>query len=225
MKKMMLLLVCLTGILHLNAQMAFTSLKLNPASPKQNSQLSFEYDKTNSKLEGKSDIDIAVYQFNSDGYKVTEPVITRKGNIYTGTVQIEKNTNFIAFGFSSGDDKDLNNDKGYLTPVYTDKNIPVQGYYATAANFQNFFGQYLLDLNVNTAEGLRILEEGIRQYPDIKNDPGFLNVYIGALGKSRNKEAATVIDAELASFAKKTLLTEQGYHILIQNSKKNNNTV
>jgi thiol-disulfide isomerase/thioredoxin len=221
MKKIMVLLLCLTGILQLNAQTAFTSLKLNPASPKQNGQLSFEYDKANSALESKADIDIAVYQFNSEGFKVTEPTISRKGNLYSGTIQVDPNTNFIAFGFSSGEDKDLNKGKGYITPVYTDKNIPVQGYYAAAANFQNIYGQNLLGLSTNSAEGLRIMEQGIKQYPEIKNDPVFFNTYIATLERSKGKDAASAVDAELAAFATRSPLTEQGYKTLIQNSKKN----
>src|ERR1700712_812712 len=165
MKHFLLILVCITGVLTLSAQPAFSKLKLSPTAPKQNSQFTFEYDKSNTPLESQANIDITVYQFNSEGYKVTEPVVSQKGNLYTGIVQLDPNTIFIAFGFSAADEKDLNGNKGYLIPVFNDKNIPVQGYYAAAANFQNIYGQVLLGMPVNAAEGLQILKEGLKQYP------------------------------------------------------------
>lgn len=218
MKKILFLAIGLCGILQLHAQMG---LKLTPANPKQNSSVAFEYDDTNSALEGKTDVNVVVYQFNADGFKVTEPVATRKGNVYSGTVQFDPSTNFIAFGFSSGEDKDLNRGKGFLTPVYTDKNIPVQGYYAAAANFQNIYGQNLLGLPVNTAEALRIMQEGMKQYPGIKTDMVFFNTYIATL--ERSKSTASQADVEMSEFAKRTPLTEQGYRILIQSSTKHKN--
>ena len=221
MKKIIFMLVCLTGILRLSAQPAFKTLKLTPVNPKQNSQLSFEYDKSSSPLSAQSSIDIAVYQFNNDGFKVVEPAITKKANLYTGTVQIDANTNFIVFDFSAGEEKDQNRSKGYLIPVYNDKNIPVQGYYAAAANFQNIYGQNLFGLSSNAAEALEIMKDGIDQYPNIKSDPVFLNTYIATLSKAKSKDAPAMIDAELSAYAAKAPLTEQGYGMLIQNSTKN----
>ncbi|MEO6669061.1 MAG: TlpA disulfide reductase family protein [Ferruginibacter sp.] len=224
MKKFIFVLLCITGILQLNAQLVFKSLKLTPANPKQSSQLSFEYDKTNSPLSGQANIDIAVYQFNNEGFKVTEPSLNQKANLYSGSVQIDASTNFIVFDFSGGTEKDQNKTKGYLIPVYNDKNIPVQGYYAAAANFQNIYGPSLFGRPSNPAEAFQIMKDGIGQYPNIKSDPVFMSTYITTLSKAKGKEALPMIDAELTAYAASSSLTEQGYKMLIQNSSKNKRT-
>ncbi|MFT3909843.1 MAG: TlpA disulfide reductase family protein [Ferruginibacter sp.] len=221
MKKIMIMLVCVTGILQLNAQTVFTALKLDPAYPKQNAKLSFEYDKAGTALSKQSKPDIIVYQFNDNGYTVTEPSINEKGNKYSGDLLIDAKTNFIAFGFSAGEEKDMNNNKGYLSPVYTDKNIPVEGYYAVAGFFQNGGGENLLGLPVDAAAGLKIMDEGIKQYPGIKGDMVFMNTYLMVLAKAKGKEAAPMIDAEMAALANNKPITEKVYNILIQNETKN----
>lgn len=221
MKKILSFLLFIAIISQINAQSTSGALKLTPANPKQNKQLSFEYNKTNSLLTSKPDLDIVIYQFNNEGFKVTEPVVNKKGNVYSGSFQVDSNANLIAFAFSSGEEKDLNKGKGFTSAVYSDKNIPVQGYYAAAANFQNFYGQNILGLSSNTTEAFRILEEGKSQYPEIKTDPVFFNTYIGSLEKAKGKDGSSLVDAELAAFAKKGNLNEQGYKILIQNSTKN----
>ncbi|MEO7522541.1 MAG: TlpA disulfide reductase family protein [Ferruginibacter sp.] len=221
MKHFLLVVLCLSGTCNLSAQITFTALKLEPAYPKQNSTVSFEYDKTNSPLEKQSKVDIVVYLFNDEGYKVAEPEITQTGNVSRGKVSIDAKTNFIAFGFSAFEEKDMNGNKGFFIPVYTEKDIPVIGYYAAAANFHNFYGQNLLGLPTEPVLGLGIMEEGIKQYPDIKNDMVFLNTYIATLGRAKNKEAAPLIDAELATLAKNKPMTEKVYNMLIQNETKN----
>jgi thiol-disulfide isomerase/thioredoxin len=216
MKKTSLILLLLTGILHLGAQTTFTALKLTPAYPKQNKQLSFEYNQRYSPLIKQSHVDIVVYQFSSKGLKVTEPMINEKGGLLKATVAIDSNTSCIAFGFSGGEEKDINNGKGYIIPVYNDKNIPVEGYYAAASNLQNGLGERLFGIPVDASQGLQYLEDGIRQYPALKRDPSFFNVYLTAINRGKKKEAASIIPAELAAFEEGGSLTEQGYNTLIQ---------
>ncbi|MBS1742693.1 MAG: redoxin domain-containing protein [Bacteroidetes bacterium] len=221
MKKLVFLLTAVVCSIGLNAQVAFTSLQLTPAAPKPNSSLSFAYDKTNTTLEGKADIDIVVYLFNEDGYKVAEPVISKKGNTYSGSVQPGADCRMIAFMISSGDTKDNNKGKGYVTPVYGENNMPVKGYYSSAADFQAFYGQQILGLNSNAAEAQRLLEEGAKQFPELKKDPVYFNKYISSLEKSKAKNAATLIDDEMAAFEKSAPLSEAGYGVLIQIAKRN----
>ena len=216
MKKIFFTLIFITGILQLNAQVTFTALQIKPSFPKQNSKISFEYNQQYTSLIKSPSVAIAVYQFTDKGIKVTEPVTTKKGSIYTGSISIDSNTNCIAFGFSSGGEKDINGAKGYIIPVYTDKNIPVKGYYATANVLQSGNGEYLLGIPTDAEKGLAILEEGIKQYPELKSDPRFFYGYIYSINRVKKKDAAPIVANELAGFEARGNLSEAGYNTLIQ---------
>ncbi len=216
MKKILLLLVCVTGILQLNAQTKFVSLTLNPATPKQNSTLSFVYNKTNTALERPGKVDVVVYQFTSKGLKTAEPVVTEKGNIYTGTVQVDADASCLAFAFSSGEEKDNNKSKGYIVPIYSDKNIPVKEFYAAANSLENGNGQNLFNMQIDAAKGLEYLEEGAKQYPELKREPQFLLSYLSGLSKVKKADAAPIVASELNAFEKKGNLSEKDYNALMQ---------
>ena len=216
MKKLFLALVLVTGILHLSAQVKFTALTLTPAYPKQNTKLSFEYNKSYSPLVKAPGVDIVVYQFTSKGLKATEPTMTKKGNLYTGSLVLDSNTTCLAFGFSSGDEKDANATKGYVVPVYTDKNAPVKGYYVNASSIQAGYGEYLFGMANDPAAGLTVLEDGLKQYPELKSDPMYFSTYLSAISRAKKKEAAPVILSELQAYEAKGNLSEAGYNTLIQ---------
>ncbi len=216
MKKIIFMLVCITGIMQLNAQVSFTTLKLDPAYPKQGSTISFEYNKAASKLSKQDKIEVAIYQFKNDGVKITEPGMSEKNGVYKADVEIADNINCIAFVFSAGEEKDINAGKGYIIPVYTDKNIPVKDFYATANDLQSGYGQFLFGLPVNAEQGLIYLKEGMRQYPDIKKtDSRFFMSYINSLNKQKKPETAQLVATELTAFEKKGKLTEKEYNTLI----------
>ena len=139
-----------------------------------------------------------------------------KGNRYTGTVQVLENASCLAFSFSAEDDKDLNKGKGYIVPVYNDKNMPVKDYYLSAADIKNGYGQYLLGLSPEPAEALQLMEEGIKQYPDLKLNSRFLIPYLGTLGKVKKAAAAPAIATALAAFEGQQKLTENDYVMLSQ---------
>lgn len=216
MKKIMLLLVTLTGILQLSAQTTITALTLKPEFPKQNEKVSFTYNQNFASLIKQPGVDIVVYQFTSKGVKVAEPDIIKKGTIYAGSIILDSSTACIAFGFSSGEEKDNNGGKGYIVPVYNKQNKPVQAYYAWANSLQGGYGEYLLGLNPDAAKGLDYLEEGIQQYPTLKTDPVFLGNYLSAINSVKKKEAPELVLNELQSFESKGNLTEAGYNTLVQ---------
>ncbi len=221
MKRIILLLGCFTGLLQLSAQVSFTNLKLTPAYPTQSNSLSFEYTKANTPLAREAKVDVAVYLVSKKGYTIAEPVLTEKNGIYRGTVKVADNTSCIAFGFSSGEAKDLNNGKGYIIPVYTDKNTPVKEYYVAANNLQSGMGNFLFGLPNNATQGFQYLEDGVKQYPELKKDIDFVSAYIQGLSKTKKTEAPALINEELIAFEKNGNLTEEGYNFLIQSYTRN----
>jgi thiol-disulfide isomerase/thioredoxin len=215
MKKILWMLVLVQGILTAGAQSKFTALTLTPAFPKQSSTLSFEYNKDYSPLVKQPGVDIVVYQFNEKGtLKVSEPVISKKGSIYSGSVMLDSNTSLIAFGFSHDEEKDANGGKGYVVPVYNNNNTPVKYYYTVASIIQNGYGEYLFGMAKDPAQGLAYLEEGIKQYPELKADPMYLNGYLNSLSAIKKQDAAPIIAAELATYEKSGNVTEVGYNVL-----------
>ena len=212
----MLLLVSLTGILQLSAQTKITALTLTPEFPKQNGKLSFNYNQNYASLIKQPGVDIVVYQFTSNGLKVSEPAIIKKGTIYSGSLILDSNTACIAFGFSSGEEKDNNGGKGYIVPVYNPQNKPVQAYYPWANSLQGGYGEYILGLTPDAAKGLDYLEEGIQQYPVLKTDPTFLSNYLSAIYNVKKQAAPMLVLKELQAFESKGNLTEEGYNTLEQ---------
>lgn len=211
----MLLALC-TGSYCVQAQTTFTALSLSTQYPKANEKLSFEYNQKYSPLIDEAVVDIVVYQFLEKGLKVSEPVITKKGTNYSGALTLDSNATCIAFGFSSGEVKDINSNKGYILPVYNSNNQPVDGYYVAASNLQNGYGEYLFGLPNDADKGLAVLEEGLKQNPGLKTNLPFFSTYLNALNRAKKKEAMPVILQELQQFEARGNLTEQGYGTLSQ---------
>lgn len=216
MNKLLCLFAFIAANFQLNAQTGFTALKIIPEYPKQSSKLSFEYNKNYSSLIKQPTLDVVVYQFTEKGIKVLEPVITKKGTIYSGSIILDSNTNCIAFGFSSGEEKDMNGSKGYIVPVYNKNNQPVDGYYVWASTLHNGYGEYLFGLPNDADKGLAVLDEGLKQNPLLKNNIGFFSSYLNALSRAKKKEAAPFIAKEMEDFEVKGNLNEAGYNTLIQ---------
>jgi len=213
----MLLLAFLAGIFQLSAQTNFTALKISPAYPKQSGKINFEYNKSYSPLVKQPGVEAVVYLFAKNGsYKLAEPTLVKKGDLYSGTVSLDTNTACVAFTFSYKEEKDANASKGYIVPVYTDKNVPVKEYYSAASNLNNGMGEYLLGMATDADRSLSILEEGIKQYPELKSEPAFFSTYLNVINRAKKKEAIPIIYAELAAFEGKGNLTEGGYNALIQ---------
>lgn len=216
MNKLLFLFVFIGASFQISAQTNFTALKIIPEYPKQGRKLSFEYNKNNSSLIKQPTIEVVIYQFSDSGTKALNPVITKKGAIYSGSITLDSNTNCIAFGFSSGEDKDMNGSKGYILPVYNKNNLPMDGYYVWASTLHNGYGEYLFGLPNDADKGLAVLEEGLRQNPPLKNNIGFFSSYLNALSRAKKKEAAPFIAKELEDFEAKGNLKEAGYNTLIQ---------
>ncbi len=214
-------IICLIALgvccLQVSAQTTFTALKITPEFPKQNSRVNFEYNQNYTPLIRLPKLEIVVYQFSEKGLKVTEPVITKKGTVHTGSFLVDSNTNCIAFGFSSGEEKDINKGKGYILPVYSKKNVPVENYYRAASSLYSGYGEYLFGLPADAVKTLAFLEEGLKQYPALKNDANYFDNYLNAINSSKKKEeVASLIPAKLREFESRGNLTDAGYSTLIR---------
>lgn len=214
MKQPLFFLVLLLLAAGTQAQPNFDALQLTPQFPKANSTLEFKYNKRNSPLIDEKSVDIVVYVVAGNEFIVQEPALTRKGDIYSGSVWIDSNANCIAFGFSTDNIKDLNYNKGYIIPVYGANNQPVQGYYMAAANFASGAGEYFFGLPTDAKKAYAIATEGLSAYPQARANPEYLNFYLSAVSRSERAEAAPIVHKELANFESAGKLSEEGYDLL-----------
>ena len=216
MNKLLCLFVFFAASFQISAQTNFTALKISPEYPKQGRKLSFEYNNNKSSLNKQPTVAVVVYLFTEKGPKILEPVITKKGTIYSGSITLDSNTSCIAFDVSSGKEKDLNGSKGYIIPVFNKNNYPLDEYYAWASSLHNGYGEYLFGLPNDADKGLTILEEGLKQNPLLKNNIDFFSSYLNALSRAKKNDAAPFIAKELEDFEAKGNLNEAEFITLIQ---------
>jgi thiol-disulfide isomerase/thioredoxin len=214
MKKIFMLTALLAFIFQLQAQVEFTALTFSNKYPKQNEQLNFVYNKKYSPLIKEAGVDVVVYKFSSKGPLVVEPAITKKGDLYTGSVKLDSNTTALLFSFSYGEEKDNNGKNGYIVPVYTAGNKIVPGYYATASSIHNGYGEYLTGMPNSKEKSWAVLEEGLKADPGLQNNSSFLGAYLSGINANKKEEAATLIPLQLEKFEKKGALTEEEYSFL-----------
>ncbi|MFZ1528013.1 MAG: TlpA disulfide reductase family protein [Ferruginibacter sp.] len=212
MKKAAFLLLFVFYINTLFAQPGFTALKIVPAQPKQNTALSFEYNQAYSSLIRKGNVTAAVYLFSKNGPKVLEPELLKKESVYTGTVTLDSTTDAIAFLFSVKDEKDMNGGKGYVVPVYAGNNEPLKSYHAAAANiYGSGMGEYLLGISNNSAKALEMMSGALEKDPSLRNEEGFLPVYLNFISREKKKEAKPFILKELEFMQARPSISEADY--------------
>lgn len=216
MKKIFFAALLLGCCILANAQVSFEALTFTPKFPKPGQTISFKYDASLSPLIDEKKVDVVIYSFSTSNYKVLEPKIIKTGKVYTGSFKVDSTANCIAFGFSSDKEKDANAGKGYIIPIYSTGNAPLKDYYSSMNNLQSGFGEYLFGMSNDAAKGLTVLEEGIKQFPDLKSDPMFFGSYLRAVNSVKKKDAPPVILSELQQFESRGKLTEAGYNTLIQ---------
>ncbi|RYF90863.1 MAG: hypothetical protein EOO03_02720, partial [Chitinophagaceae bacterium] len=223
MKKLLSLSLLVMGAAQLQAQADFTALSFSDKYPKQNQKINFVYNKKYSPLIKQEGVDVVVYEFTSKGLRVEEPVLTKKGDLYSGSFTVDSNTNAVLFGFSYKDEKDNNGKNGYLVPVHDAKNKIVPGYYTAASSIHNGYGEYLTGMPNSKEKSWSVLEEGLAANPSLKKDQGFFNAYLSGIAANKKAEAATLIPAELDAYEKKGNLTESEYNFLVfmQGRQKN----
>lgn len=200
----------------LQAQVKFEALQFSPQFPKAGQTVNFSYNATLSPLIDEKKVDVVVYLFNKKGLVAVEPAITQKGKLFSGSIKTDTNTVCITFGFSSEKEKDANGGKGYIVPVYATGNKPVKEYYSAASSLQNGYGEYLFGMSNDVQKALAVLEEGIKEYPEIKYEPGFFGTYLRTVNSAKKKEAKEIVLNELQTFEGKGNLTEEAYNLLIQ---------
>lgn len=207
----------------LHAQVSFDAMQLTNPYPQANKMLSFTYNAKLSPLKNEKDIAIAVYEFTSKGLIVKEPLLKKTGSVYMASVMIDSNANVLAFGITAGDLKDNNSSKGYIIPVYTTDKQPVKGYYASAGQLYAGYGEYLFGMANMPQKNLDLVEEGMKKYPELENEPNFYNGYFQAISTAKKATAKDIIAGKIAELETKQNLSEENYSTLANYYMRNKN--
>ena len=101
MYKILCSLLILVSGFSLQAQPKFTALEIAPAYPTAGSKVSFTYNKSYGPLVKESNLEVVVYEINGSEFKLIEPKLTIKNNIYSGTITVNPETSALLFAFSS----------------------------------------------------------------------------------------------------------------------------
>ncbi len=216
MYKILSFLFIMVSGFTLQAQPKFTALEIMPAYPTAGGKVTFNYNKSYGPLVKEKTPEVVVYQINGSEFKVAEPAITIKNNIYSGTITLNPETAALLFTFNAGEVKDNEKNKGYIVPVYDKNKQPVKGYYLSAYYLQSGMGNYLAGIDNDAAAGQAFLEEGLKQYPDLNRDNAFFNAYLNSINATLKKDANPVIIAQLEKLAAAPELTEEQYGTLTQ---------
>ena len=216
MKKLLILCVLAVAAFSLNAQVSFTALEISSAKPMQNSAIKFTYNKKFSPLVKEAGVDIVIYQFTDNGrYKVIEPAITKKNDLYIGNFKLDNNATALLFGFSYNDVKDNNKKDGYIVPLYDKDGAILPESYSSVYNLYNGQAEYLTGLNADKAKAISFLEDALKNKPSLKNNTAFFGTYLGSISSKLKGESIPVITQELEAYSKRANLTEKDYILMI----------
>ena len=219
MKKILLALILLISISAAKAQVKFDALQVTPQMPKAGQTVSFKFNSKLSSLIDEKKVDVLVYLFGKNGYKVIEPKIVQTGAVYSGNFKLDTAVSCIAFGFSANDAKakDNNAGDGYIVPVYGNNNQPVTEYYVWAGRMYSGYGEQLFGMKTITDKTLAILEEGLKLNPDAKNDISYFSAYLVAVNAAKKKDGEEpAIMGLLRNLANKQDIKETDYATLTQ---------
>ena len=162
-----------------------------------------------------------MYQFTNVGMVVKEPVITKTGNIYSASINIDSNATCLAFEFSGEKEKDNNASKGYFVPIYNSNKEPVKGYYESAGQLYTDYGEYLFAMPNEPQKKLNLLEEGLQKYPEQKNEAAFYNSYLSALSAAKKAAAKPIIEKIITELEQRQSLDEGLYGVITNHYARN----
>jgi len=208
--------------LTLNAQANFEALQFSNSYPQATQKLGFTFNKTLSSLKDEKNIYIEVYEFNGGNKIVKEPNLFKKGNLYSGNFTIDSNTHVVAFYILSDNKDDNNFGDGYFIPIYKNKEL-IKPYYKTRAELYSFYGEYNFNLARSHQKSLELLEEGLKQFPEFKNDDDFYASYIEAVSKTDQINGSNIEAYKIDEIENRADIPEGFYSILEAYYTKINN--
>jgi len=184
-------------------------------------EVTFMYNSDSTNLSGKDEIKCIAYLYNYDLMNTIDVPLTKRGKIYSGKVETNKETFGILLKFKADDVFD-NNDRGGYVIYLTDQNGKnIAGSLAGYATAINRWGAYYLDLDRDKQKALELFTQAFQINPEIKT--GFLQPYFEAVYAVRLDDRDKIITEELQELESQKKLSAKDYEILANWYTKLNN--
>lgn len=175
------------------------SFSFEPHKPSPGATITVQYNPAESLLAGKEEIEMIAYLYGTDLHDAVGIKMEKESEYWTAQISSSDSTKGILIKFTSDENFDVNNNRGYVIHLYqNDKIIP--GSLAGYAAAINTWGSYYMDLNRDAEKALDLFEEEFKSNPKIKNE--FLDSYLSVKTKVYKESADSIILAELSLIEK-----------------------
>lgn len=190
-------------------------LSLSNNKPVAGQSITITYNPQGSPLAGKELIQAEVY-YMGKGTAADDVDLEHEGAVWTGKIQIPADTKAFFFKVHKGTEKDKNDEKGFIWPIYQDGK-PVPGAYASEASFYSSLGNYYTGIKKDTLGAIKMYEKEFSLYPESANT--YKSSYYRYLILAKRPGVNQQIEQEIALLLKgnteKDLMKAQSYFALL----------
>ncbi len=201
MKKLKLVLA-LSGMMCLQQVFAQNDahLKISDAYPAPGEKIMFTYDPAGTPVDGKSDLNAAVYFLDNKDYPVADIELKPNAKLLKGDFTIPASAKAFFIKISKDEAIDDNNEKGYLYMIYKDKK-PVEGAYASKAYvLSSSMGVAYARIKTDPNEGFSLYKQEFQMYPQSEKE--YQTMYCFLLASGKNPAFAPVLNQKLNNLMK-----------------------
>ena len=178
----------MTFLLCLLVQVSAQQLVMEPEQPTPGQKITITYDPTGTPLEGQ-EFETTAYLFSDTRPVAVAVEMSKKGNVYSGTVEATPETKVLYIGLShpTKDLKDDNDKKGYGTLFYKDGKV-IPGAYANYGLVLSGMGRFA-NVDVNREKALKKLKKEFSLYPESKKNKEYMTMYANLAKRLDDQEA------------------------------------
>ncbi|MBN1352225.1 TlpA family protein disulfide reductase [candidate division KSB1 bacterium] len=187
----------------------------HPGNPQPGQEITITYDASETALAGADSITLLAYLYAENAPQVTEIGLTNSGSKWTGTFKTEDSTLVVVAILKSGEKKDDNAEKGYLTTLYGADGNPVKGSLSRQAIIAYTGGNYPLRLSRDPGKAKTLFEKEFELYPEQKQNTALMDPYWSAFYRTQKDSALPAIKAELDRIAQITEKTTEQLVLLV----------
>jgi thiol-disulfide isomerase/thioredoxin len=187
-----------------------SNFKFSPEKPQAGDVITFTYTPAGDIANTKSPVEAVAYSLGSKDLPLSEILLKRSRNEYSGTVKTDTSNVFVYLVFSADKKIDNNNENGYPIKLYNGDSIK-RGANAMLSFFYQFFGRNA-GVEANDDKALAALEQEFQLYPESKKTQ--LYTYVKLYSQVHKEVAPAFIQKQIESEIESGLKVEDDYNTL-----------
>ena len=168
---------------------------ITPDKPEAGQTISVVFKADSTKLAGADSVSMTVYQYGVKPINAVEINLKKYNGAWTGQFGTTDSTRGVLIKFSSKDQVENNNNKGYVVKIYDKNGEPVAGCLAGLGDALNSWAPYYLDLDKDRNLAVKYFNDDFKKHPEIKND--YLDAYLNLETGLYRDKADSIISSEL----------------------------